>query len=89
MIIRELDPGFFEIEVIIKEKKYGNTDVDYITGWDKIESTTLKLKCTDCTIMVFKEDLILFRNISVGDSLRAYVKEWKENIYNFKQMANK
>lgn len=87
MIIRTINPDIYEVEVTVREIIYGNTIIDKLTGWDDIESTTLKLKCTDCTIVVFKEDFKLFRNISRGDSFKAIVKKWKENIYNFKKMS--
>jgi len=88
MIIKKINPGIFEIEVIVKEIIYGNTLVDKFTGWDKIESTTLKLRCEDCTVMVFKKDFELFKNTSKGYKLKALVKEWKENVYNFKKFLN-
>ena len=88
MIINTFNPGFYEIEVTVLEITYGNTIVDKFTGWDKVESTTLKLKCTDCTVMVFNKDINLFRNISRGYKFKAIVKEWKENIYNFKKFVD-
>ncbi|WP_296383049.1 hypothetical protein [Winogradskyella sp.] len=66
----------------------GNTLVDSITGWNQIEATTLKLKCTDCTVMVFKRDMELFKNFQTGDKFLAIASEWKKNIYNFKKMVN-
>jgi hypothetical protein len=88
MIIKNINPGVFEIEVTVKEIIYGNTLVDKYIGWDEIESTTLKLKCEDCTVMVFKKDMKLFRNISSGFTFKALVKEWKESIYNFKKLID-
>jgi len=88
MIIKNINPGIYEIEVTVKEVIYGNTMVDKFIGWDQVESTTLKLRCEDCTVMVFKSDLQLFKNVTAGFTFRAIVKEWKENIYNFKKMVN-
>ncbi len=85
MITQRINPGIFEIEVTIKEIIFGNTIVDKYTGWDKMEATTLKLRCKDCTVMVFKKDFSLFRNISTGYTFKALVKEWKPNIYHFKK----
>ncbi|MBO3097683.1 hypothetical protein [Gelidibacter pelagius] len=83
MIIKKVNPGIYEIEVTVLEIVNGNTLIDQLTGWDN-EYTTLKLKCTDCTVMVFNKDIKLFINISRGHTFKALVKEWKENIYNFK-----
>lgn len=86
MILKKINPGVFEIEVTVREIIYGNTIIDKITGWDEYESTTLKLRCGDCTVMVFKRDFEEFREITSGFTFRALVHEWKENIYNFKKM---
>ncbi|XCF05775.1 hypothetical protein ABI125_13790 [Tamlana crocina] len=83
MIIKTINPGIHEIEVTIKEIIYGNTAVDYFTGLNQVESTTLKLRCRDCTVMVFKKDMELFENVSAGYQFKAKVKEWNKNIYNF------
>jgi len=87
MITKTINPGIYEIEVQVKSIILGNTFVDSITGWDEIEATTLKLRCIDCTIMVFKKDMALFENISIGNSFKAIVTEWKKDIYNFKKMS--
>jgi hypothetical protein len=86
MITKTINPGIYEVEVTVKEIVYGNTVIDKLTGWDDIESTTLKLKCTDCTIMVFKEDFKFFKNLTSGKTFKAVVKEWKSNVYNFKKI---
>lgn len=88
MILKNINPGIYEIEVTVKEIIYGNTIVDKYTGWNQVENTTLKLRCKDCTVMVFKEDMNLFKNISAGFSFKALVKEYKTNIYNFKKLIN-
>ncbi|WP_417873951.1 hypothetical protein [Xanthomarina gelatinilytica] len=88
MITKTINPDIYEIEVTVQEVIYGNTVVDKYTGWDQIESTTLKLRCGDCTVMVYKKDIELFKNVSSGFKFKAIVKEWKENIYNFKKLVS-
>jgi len=88
MIIEEINPGIYKIDVQIKSIIHGNTFVDSLTGWDQIESTTLKLRCTDCTVMVFKGDMKIFKDFRVGDRFQAIVSEWKKDIYNFKRIIN-
>ena len=86
MIIEKINPGIFHIDVVIKEIIFGNTMIDKITGFDQLESTTMKLRCLDCTVMVFKSDMMKFRDYKVGDNFKALVKEYKKNIYNFKEI---
>jgi len=88
MITKTINPGIFEIDVTVKEIVLGNTMIDKIIGWDQIEVTTLKLRCYDCTVMVFKSDMKLFNGVSEGYRFKAVVKEWKENIYNFKKIVD-
>ncbi len=86
MIIKNINPGIFHIEVKIKEIIFGNTLIDKITGFDYYESTTLKLKCEDCTVIVFRKEMEQFRNFEIGDSFKALVHQYKPNIYNFKKL---
>lgn len=87
MIIKRTSNDTFEVKVIVHSIEHGNCNIDKYSGRDKFEKTTLKLRCTDCTIMVFNKNRDLFKNISVGDTFSAIVKEWKKNIYNFKKMC--
>ena len=78
----------YQISVVVKEIIYGNTVVDKITGWDQVQFTTLKLRCTDCTVMVFKSDIINFKNVSQGFEFKAEAKEWRNNVFNFKKILD-
>lgn len=73
------------LEVTINQIILGNTIIDKYSGWAEIEYTIMKLRCDGCTVMVFKPDTDLFRNISVGDTIKIEAKEWKPNILHFKK----
>jgi len=85
LIIKKISQNYYEIEVIVREIIFGNTTIDRFIGWDEVEATTLKLRCEDCTVMVFKSDIKYFKNIENGFRFKALVSVWKENIYTFKK----
>lgn len=63
--------------------------IDRLSGWADLEYTIIKLRCDGCTIMVFKPDTNLFKNISVGDTIKIEAKEWKPNVFHFKSLLNR
>jgi hypothetical protein len=77
--------NYAQIEAKIIEKSFGNTIIDRLSGWADLEYTIIKLRCDGCTIMVFKPDTNLFKNISVGDTIKIEAKEWKPNVFHFKK----
>ena len=91
MIIETINPGIYKAELCIKTMIFGNTEVDRITGWNQVEATLLKIRCTDCTVMVFgKRDMSLFKNLGEGDLFSAVIKESPyENVFHFKKFYNK
>ena len=89
MKIETISSGVFKIEVIVKEIKYGNTYIDKLCGIDDFEVTTLKLRCNGCTVMVFRRDFNLFKDVFVGETFSAIVEQWKGNVYTFKKIVNR
>ena len=88
MITKSLKPYLYEIDTIIDEIKFGNTIVDRMNNWDQFEYTTLKLKCRDCTIMVFREDFEHFKNIVPNEKIKVLAKIWKNRVYHFKKLLS-
>lgn len=86
MILETINPGIHKARLQIKEKIYGNDSIDKYTGWDKVNPTLIKVRCTDCTLMVFgKKDMELFKTFSPGDTFEALVHDGRyENVYKFK-----
>ncbi|WP_223550515.1 hypothetical protein [Aestuariivivens sp. NBU2969] len=89
MILKKINSELFEIDLEIKQIIFGNTFIDKLTGYDKINYTTLKVKCTDCTVMIFKNDIKSFFGIKPGDCFIVIAKKWKENVYNFIKFSEK
>ncbi len=80
MITETENQGYFNVDVIVKEIVFGNT-------YNEFESTSFKVICDDCIIMVFKENFELFRNVSAGSRFQATVKKWKDKTYKFRKMS--
>lgn len=91
MITETINPGIHKADLCIKEIIFGNTLVDRYIGWDQVEATLLKIKCADCTLMVFgKKDMMLFKKLSIGDCFSAVIKESPyQNVYHFRYFNDK
>lgn len=65
MIIETLNPGIHKVKLRVKSLVYGNDVIDRYTGYDKFKPTLLKVRCDDCTLMVFGEkDMELFKDVT-------------------------
>lgn len=86
MILETINPGVHKARLQVRAFVYGNDDVDRYTGYDKYKPTLLKVRCMDCTLMVFGEkDMELFKGLSEGDTFGALVHDGRhQNGYKFK-----
>ena len=86
MIIETINPGVHNVRLKVKEMIYGNDTIDKHTGWDKVNPTLIKVRCTDCTLMVFGEkDMALFKGLSIGATFDALVHDSRyKNVFKFK-----
>lgn len=86
-LIKAISNSYYEIQTIIEEIIYANSVIDKLSGWDDIEFTILKLRCSNCTILVFKPLTYLFKEVVVGEKIKICAKEWKPNIFHFKKFC--
>ncbi|WP_339629838.1 hypothetical protein [uncultured Maribacter sp.] len=86
MILETINPGVHKVRLKVREIIYGNDVIDKYTGWDKVNPTLIKIRCEDCTLMVFgEEDMKLFKGFSSGDTFEALVHDGPyENVFKFK-----
>lgn len=87
MTITKVADNYFEIEDVVKEMIYGNSIIDKLQGWPV--NTNLKIRCYNCTIMVFKKNFENFENVSIGDKIKIYATEWKPRIFHFQKFVQK
>lgn len=86
MILETINPGVHKVRLQIREIIHGNDAIDRYTGWDKVNPTLIKIRCEDCTLMVFGEkDMNLFKELTPGDIFEALVHDGRyANVFKFK-----